>query len=166
MDREQLRKVAASRPGYATYPETPPGDPSWWRRPLGSDTPPATPAPDDRCELVAMEGIEVICARADHRHGIQPSPVVATATSAATPAPDTAPAAKVDEEHIWTTEDVERVCAGLGIPIQPWQALLLRQLFSEPRGGARPRPPEPSGFITLTEPPARWWHRFTRRAGR
>ncbi|MEU4588767.1 hypothetical protein [Micromonospora aurantiaca (nom. illeg.)] len=26
------RAAAASCPGYATYPDTPPGDPSWWRR--------------------------------------------------------------------------------------------------------------------------------------
>ncbi|MFI2663710.1 hypothetical protein [Micromonospora carbonacea] len=45
MDDNQLRAVAATRPGYATYPDTRPGSPSWWRRdipgaPARQDTPP------------------------------------------------------------------------------------------------------------------------------
>ncbi|MEU2699562.1 hypothetical protein [Micromonospora aurantiaca (nom. illeg.)] len=31
-DDATWRAAAASCPGYATYPDTPPGDPSWWRR--------------------------------------------------------------------------------------------------------------------------------------
>ncbi|AXH88782.1 hypothetical protein [Micromonospora aurantiaca] len=37
------RAAAASCPGYATYPDTPPGDPSWWRR-TGTGTAPWRPA--------------------------------------------------------------------------------------------------------------------------
>ncbi|MER7164517.1 hypothetical protein ABT336_00340 [Micromonospora sp. NPDC000207] len=37
MDDAQLRRVAATRPGYATYPETAPGSPSWWDRPTPCD---------------------------------------------------------------------------------------------------------------------------------
>ncbi|SCL32081.1 hypothetical protein GA0070616_4384 [Micromonospora nigra] len=32
MTDEQLRRVAATRPGFATYPTSRPGTPSWWRR--------------------------------------------------------------------------------------------------------------------------------------
>lgn len=43
MDDDQLRAVAATRPGYATYPDTRPGSPSWWRRPVDG-APPRRPA--------------------------------------------------------------------------------------------------------------------------
>ncbi|QDY06145.1 hypothetical protein FJK98_02345 [Micromonospora sp. HM134] len=44
MDDDQLRKLAHTRPGYATYPDSAPGSPSWWRRPVPGTTPgrPAT----------------------------------------------------------------------------------------------------------------------------
>lgn len=145
MDRERLRQVAATRPGYATYPDTAPGSPSWWQRPTHG-------------QRLVPEGVASV-----------PPPAKAVPAppppSAGAPV-STAPAAVATEAHTWTTADVERVCAGLGVTIQPWQAQMLQQLFNEPYGGVRPRPPAPTGWITLTEPPARWWHRFTRRAGR
>ena len=30
-DGQAWRRTAATRPGYATYPQTAPGSPSWWR---------------------------------------------------------------------------------------------------------------------------------------
>lgn len=38
MDDQQLRALAATRPGYATYPNSRPGSPSWWRHPLPDGT--------------------------------------------------------------------------------------------------------------------------------
>lgn len=34
-DGTTWRRTADSRPGYATYPTTPPGNPSWWRHDPG-----------------------------------------------------------------------------------------------------------------------------------
>ncbi|MEU4781049.1 hypothetical protein [Micromonospora sp. NPDC023633] len=45
MDDEQLRAVAATRPGYATYPDTRPGSPSWWRRDVPGTQPRPTTGP-------------------------------------------------------------------------------------------------------------------------
>lgn len=136
MDLERLRRVAATRPGYATYPKTEPGSPSWWRRPLPGQklvaeavdavpgpmaTPPAPPPPPSvvpapapsLCELVALDGIGLVCASPDHQHDpgrlVRLDPV---------PAPKPPPADKA-----WLRTE-----------------------------------PEPE--------PRRWWHRLTRRAHR
>lgn len=135
MDRDRLRAIADTRPGYATYPKTEQGSPSWWRRPLPG-------------QQLVTEAVDAI-----------PAPV---ATPPAPPPPPAGVPAAVVEQHTWTTDDVERVCKALGTPIQPWQSLLLRQLFAEPPSSARLH--ERHAHITLTPAPRRrWWHRFTRR---
>ncbi|KXK63373.1 hypothetical protein AWW66_03405 [Micromonospora rosaria] len=46
MDDDQLRRIAAGRPGYATYADTRPGNPSWWLRDVpGAERPPADLTP-------------------------------------------------------------------------------------------------------------------------
>jgi hypothetical protein len=43
---DELRHLADTRPGYATYPTSKPGSPSWWQR--HGQQPPARPTPDRR----------------------------------------------------------------------------------------------------------------------
>jgi hypothetical protein len=72
VDRDQLRRVAATRAGYATYPDTRPGSPYWQRT--------RQPGP---CTWADRPGAGLVCVRADHRHHGQ-------AVAATTPAPVTA----------------------------------------------------------------------------
>lgn len=81
MDRDHLRRVADTRPGYATYPDTRPGSPHWLR--------PRQPGP---CTWADRPGAGLICVRADHRHNDQVVAVPA-AVEQATPRPATAPTA-------------------------------------------------------------------------
>lgn len=78
-DDHAWRATAATRPGYATWPDTRPGDPSWWRR-AGDQPPtlhrggPIAGEPKllhlhpDECVLVARETGAVVCVRRDHPH--------------------------------------------------------------------------------------------------
>ncbi|WP_416902738.1 hypothetical protein [Micromonospora echinospora] len=61
MDHDQLRRVAATRPGYATYDDTRPGNPHWLRR---------QPSP---CTWADRPGTGLLCVRADHQHGTPPT---------------------------------------------------------------------------------------------
>ncbi|WP_431976158.1 hypothetical protein [Micromonospora haikouensis] len=60
MDDDQLRAVAATRPGYATYPDTRPGSPSWWRRPMPDrPTPARTITREDLAQLADRIGVRL-----------------------------------------------------------------------------------------------------------
>lgn len=52
-DGTTWRATADTRPGYATYPTTPPGNPSWWRgqppTPTTADAAGPQPSDHDRC---------------------------------------------------------------------------------------------------------------------
>lgn len=43
---DELRRTADTRPGYATWPDSKPGSPSWWAR--HGQQPPARPVPPAR----------------------------------------------------------------------------------------------------------------------
>lgn len=68
MDDNQLRATAATRPGYATYPATRPGSPSWWLRevPGTEPRPTAGPAP------AALTGPEIEAAHAAATEALRP----------------------------------------------------------------------------------------------
>jgi hypothetical protein len=74
---DRLRTVAATRPGYATYPTTAPGSPSWWSR------------PGEECVLVVRPGLGLVCVHDDHEHPqTWPAPIIPTARTAAPVAAD------------------------------------------------------------------------------
>ncbi|MEU6387681.1 hypothetical protein ABZ847_29460 [Streptomyces bauhiniae] len=77
-DDDQLRKLAHTRPGYATYPDSAPGTPSWWLR-HGHPHPTRTLRPDD-CLIVAREGAGLMCARPNHEHSPAARPAPPTPT--------------------------------------------------------------------------------------
>jgi hypothetical protein len=72
--RTRLRLVADTRPGYATYPDTPPGSPRWPRQP-------------EPCTWALREGAGLVCLRADHQHCAPTGSVVLTAVAAPDPQP-------------------------------------------------------------------------------
>lgn len=66
---DELRRTADTRPGYATYPDSRPGSPSWWRRPVDG-VPPGRPHPGPVSFadwLVARHGTPMVEALDDAR---------------------------------------------------------------------------------------------------
>jgi hypothetical protein len=70
VDHDRLRAIAATRPGYATYPDTRPGSPYWLR--------PRQPSP---CTWAVRPGAGLLCVRADHQHHDQAVTAVAPAAA-------------------------------------------------------------------------------------
>lgn len=76
MDRDRLRWVANTRPGYATWPDTRPGSPHWQRT--------RQPGP---CTWVLRHGAGLLCIRSDHQHCAPAGTVLLAAQPAPAPRP-------------------------------------------------------------------------------
>ncbi|MFI6819746.1 hypothetical protein ACIBJE_02190 [Micromonospora sp. NPDC050187] len=106
MDLDRLRRAADTRPGYATYPSTEPGSPSWWSR------------PGEECVLVVRQGVGMVCVHADHRHPqTWPAPAMPAPPPAAPATADnqTGAPGKLDPERL-----AEALTAALTTPRRRW----------------------------------------------
>lgn len=139
MTDDQLRATADTRPGYATYPDTPPGSPCWWTR--HGDRPPRRTAPPARPWTGPDQMLR------DRPAPIPAGPQLATGGIIHGPTGDQMP-----------------LPHGIGCllpnvtPLDPDQ---LRQAITE--AIATGKPAVLGERVRIEPAPRRWWHRYTRR---
>lgn len=137
---DQLRATADTRPGYATYPDTPPGSPCWWAR--HGDHPPRRPAPEPR----PWTG-------PDQMLRDRPAP-----TAGPPPLPE-----RIDDgtKPLPPIPDSAYPPDAMPLP-DPDRSERLRQAITQAIATGKPVDLA-DGSARIEPAPRRWWHRWTRR---